>query len=314
MKIYLITSRPQLSRDQEKHLKEIGNLIIINAAKLTSVQVIQKASDADILIAGSSGFEKLDDKIIFGLKNLKFISLLTVGFNWVDLESAGKRNIPVSNIKGANSESVAEHTWGMILDLSKRITEFDRDVRAKGAYIFGNYQGKEVYKKTIGIIGLGDVGKKVAQISQGFDMKILGINKSQKPVLGVEIIPFNILLKTSDIIVICAPFTKETENLIDEKEINQMKNNVILVNCSREKIVNKEAVLRAIKRGKIFGYGLETEIMKFIPSDDQYLKSSRIIVTPHNAFNTEEANFNSYELAIDNINAFLKGKPQNVIV
>src|SRR3989344_6761202 len=210
-----------------------------------------------------------------GMKKLKMISALSVRTHWIDIETAKERGIKVCNIKGANSESVAEHAWGMILDLSKRISEFDRGVRYNGAYRFDEYKGKEVYGKTIGIIGLGDIGKKVARIAKGFDMKVLGCNKSGKPVSGVKLVSLETLLKESDIIVTCVPTTKETTNMISEKEIRLMKPGVILVNPADEPITDKKAVLKAVESGKIFGFGIETEIMTPVPKDDMYLKHAR---------------------------------------
>ena len=295
-------------------LEKLGELAVINAQKMTTQDVVTKAGDAEVLIAGSSGIEKISKEMLQGLTKLKMIATLTVGVAWVDIEAAKDLGITVCNIKGANAESVAEHTWGMILDLAKRITEFDRDARNKGAFKFADYTGKEVYSKTIGIIGLGDIGKKVAQIAKAFDMRILGLNKNKKPVSGIELVDMSTLLKNSDIIVTSVPLTSETTNLISDKEIDLMKDGVILVNPAMEPITDRDAVLRGLKSGKIFGFGIETEIMKPIPSDSPYFNHSRIVVTPHNAFNTEDANRKSYELAIENVKMFISGKPQNIVL
>ncbi|MFC1790811.1 2-hydroxyacid dehydrogenase, partial [Patescibacteria group bacterium] len=270
--------------------------------------------DTEILIAGSSGIERISKELLAGLKNLKLITTLTVGMAWVDLEAAKSLKIPVCNIKGANSESVAEHAWGMILDLSKRITEFDRDVRNRGAYRFGDYQGKEVYGKTIGIIGLGDIGKKIARIAGAFKMKVLGTNKSGQKVAGVKLVRMDDLLKESDVVVIAVPLTEETKDLISKREIKLMKKEAILVNPAREPIVNKRAVLKAVKEGKLFGYGVETEIMQPISKSDPYLQYPNVVVTPHNAFNTKDAERKSFEVTIENIKAFLEGKFKNRVV
>lgn len=313
MKIYLITSNPQIWGKMKDDLDHLGEVTVIHAQKLTAQQVIEKSGDANILIAGSSGIEKISEELLMGMKNLKMIATLTVGLAWVDVATATKLGITVCNIKGANAESVAEHAWGMILDLSKRITEFDRDVRNKGAYKFGEYIGKEVYGKTLGIIGLGDIGQKVARIAAAFDMEILGYNRSKKSVRGIKQVNLETLLKQSDIIITCVPLTDETKGMISDKEISLMKDGVILVNPAMEPITDKESVLKALEKGKIYGFGIETEIMKPISPDDPYLKHPRILVTPHNAFNTEDANRKSYELAIENVKAFIKGKPQNVV-
>jgi D-3-phosphoglycerate dehydrogenase len=313
MKIYLIASTARPTKDQVKKLESLGKFFIIDAQKFSPFQVIEKAPDAEILIAGTSGVQTINKELLSGLKQLQYISLLTVAVDWVDLNAARELQIPISNIKGANSESVAEHTWGMILSLAKRITEFDRDVRSKGAYKFGDYRGKEVYGKTIGIIGLGDIGKRVARIAKGFNMNILGINESGKPVDGVQLTTLDTLLKQSDVITICVPLTPKTDNMLSDKEFTSLKDGAILINCARPEIVNKKDVLNALNKGKLFGYGIETEIMKSVSPDDEYLEHPRIIITPHNAFNTEDAEIKSFDAVIENIEGFLSGKPIRIV-
>ncbi|MBU0569934.1 hypothetical protein KKB40_04095, partial [Patescibacteria group bacterium] len=280
---------------------------------LSSSEVIKKVSDAEILIAGSSGINRIDKELLVGLTKLKFVSLLTIGTNWIDLEHAKKKGIVVSNAKGGTAESVAEHIWGMILGLSKRINEFERDVKDKGAYKFTDYKGMEVYGKTIGIIGLGDIGIKVARIARAFQMKVIGINKSGRKIAGVYLVSLDELLRKSDVIAVCIPLVEETKNMISKAEIKKMKDGVVLVNCAREEIVDKRIVLQGIKSGKIFGYGVETEIMKPVSNNDPYLKFSNVIVTPHNAFNTKEGELRVNDLMIENIKTYLKGKPINVV-
>lgn len=312
MKIYLITSNPVIGDVLKIDLEKAGDFKIIDGQKLTAQEVIEKAGDAEILIAGSSGLEKISDELLSGLPNLKYISTLTVGLAWVDLEAVKKHGVKLSNVKGANSESVAEHTWAMILDLSKRVTEFDRDVRNKNAFRFAEYTGKEVFEKTIGIIGLGDIGQKVARIAKAFNMKVLGVNKSNSEVEGVKLVDLDTLYKESDIIAICTPLTPQTENLISDEAVSKMKDGVIIVNSAMEKITNKESVFKGLESGKIFGFGIETEISQ--PADPSYLNHPRIVVTPHNAFNTEDANKKTYEMAVENVMKYIAGNPVNIVV
>lgn len=314
MNINLITSTARPTAEQINEFEKLGNFKIIDAQKWSTDEVIFNAPDTEILIAGTSGVQKISKELLSGLKNLKYISTLTVGMDWVDLKAAQELNIPISNIKGANSESVAEHTWGMILDLAKRITEFNRDAISKGAYKFGDYRGVEVYGKTIGIIGLGDIGKKVARAAHGFNMRVLGINKSGNSVDGVELVDLPTLLKESDVITICVPYTPETDNIIDKKEVTQMKDGVIIVNPARPEMTNKQAIIEGIESGKIYGFGIETDIMQPIPQNDPYLTNPRIIATPHNAFNTIDAEIKSFDTVIENIKSFISGNPQNTIV
>lgn len=314
MKIYLITSNPVISDAMKDELKDLGDLVIINAQKLTTNEVISRAGDAEILIAGSSGIERISKEMFQGLKKLKMVATLTVGLAWVDIEAARGFNVKICNVKGVNAESVAEHAWGMILGLAKRISELDRDARNNGAYEFIKYTGIEVFGKTIGIIGTGDIGTKVARIAKAFNMRVLGCNHSGRKVEGFEIVPFETLLKQSDIIVTCVPLTKQTTNLISDKEIASMKKGAILINPAMEPITDKDAVLRGLKSGQLFGFGIETEIMKPIPKNSPYYKHPRVIATPHDAFNTDDANIKTYALAIENVRAFIEGKPQNVVV
>lgn len=311
MIINLVTSTARPTSNQITQFNKLGDFRITDAQKWSSAEVVKNVPDTEILIAGTSGIGFIDRPILEGLKNLKFISTLTVATNWLDLVSAKELHIPISTIKGANSESVAEHAWGMILDLAKRITEFNRDAISKSAYKFGDYRGVEVYGKTIGIIGLGDIGKKVARIAHGFNMRVLGVNQSQAKIEGIELTSLEDLLKQSDVIVICLPLTDKTNNLIDTEKVSMMKDGVIVVNPARPEITNKEAILNAIGNGKIFGFGIETDIMVPIPQDDPYLTNSRIIATPHNAFNTVDAEVKSFDTVIENIKAFQAGTTQN---
>ncbi|EKD99604.1 MAG: glycerate dehydrogenase [uncultured bacterium] len=276
-------------------------------------EVVAIAPDVEILIAGSSGIEEISKELIDRLPKLKFIALLTVGYNWVDVEYARQKGVLISNIRGANSESVAEHTWGMVLDLAKRITEFDRDARLKGAFKFSDYKGKEIFGKTLGVIGIGDIGTKIVRCSRGFSMKVLGYNRSEKHIEGVQMVSLDVLLTEADVICIAVPLSDSTREMIADKEVSQMKKGVIVVNCAREEIVKKSAIIDGLKKGRVFGYGLETAIMTPIAKEDIYYSFSNIIVSPHNAFNTEDADRNSYDLVLNNIKAFVEGRPQNLV-
>jgi glycerate dehydrogenase len=312
MKIICIASDVSIDNYMSP-LTTIGDLIIHHKQNLTPVETIELLKDADILIAGPESVGNISAEILTQLPNLKFISLLTIGTGWVDLAFCSKKGISVSNIGGATAESVAEHTWAMILSLAKRVSEFDRASRTKGDYNFANYKGKEVFGKTMGIIGLGNIGKEVARIASAFSMKILGLHTSNIPVPGVSLVSQEQLLKESDIVALCIPLNDSTIGYISEKEIAQMKDGVILVNCAREKLVDKESLVTAVKSRKIFGYGVETDIMKEIPKDDDYYQLDNVIVTPHNAFNTVEADDRSYKVVVENIQSFLSGNPQNIV-
>lgn len=291
----------------------LGDFHSVTAQKFKSSEIVNKYPNIEILIFAPSGMVGVDKELLDGLKKLKFISTLTVGTDLIDKKYAREKGILVSNAKGSNSQSVAEHVWGMILSLSKKITEADRDVRQKQQNSFSSYSGTEMQGKTIGIIGLGESGKRVARIAKGFNMTVIGMNKSGKQVKGAKLVTQNTLIKQSDVIAVCVPLDSSTKKMLSDKEFNMMKNGVILVNCAREGIVDQKAVEKALASKNLAGYGLDLEIMRKIDKNDPLLSFSNVILTPHIAFYTKESDSKTDNVCLDNIEAFLNEKPTNLV-
>lgn len=315
MKIYIVGATEEFNLRIQNALETSGqkDVSIIIAPKITPEELAQKTGDCEILVASPSGFESVSKEHMENLPKLKFITTTSVGTDWVDIKAAKERGVIVSNQKGVNAEAVAEHCFGFILDLAKRITEADRNIREKGEYRSAPYMGTELLGKTLGIIGTGDIGQRVARIASGFSMKILGVNKSGKVVDGIEIVNLETLLKESDFIVVTIPLAQDTENLLSKKEFELVKPGVILISISREKIINKEAVLNALDLGKVSGYGFDADIAAPIGNDDPYLKNKRIVITPHSASMTKEADKGYIDMTVENVNAFLNGQPIRVV-
>jgi phosphoglycerate dehydrogenase-like enzyme len=314
MKTYLVGANKEFLENIQDALNSSGieNTHIIVSKEIAPKELKEKASDGEILVASPSAFKILTKEHLEQMPKLKLITTTSVGTEWIDVKAATDKNIIVSNEKGVNSESVAEHCFGMILDLSKLITEADRNIR-EGGDQKKEYLGFEIYGKTLGIIGLGDIGTRVARIAHGFDMRVIGVNKNKKEVSGVDLVEQDILLKESDIIVVAVPLTNETDNLLSSKEFSFMKKGVILVSISREKVVNKEAVLEALNKGDLAGFGFDAEIAVPIAKDDPWFKSEHVIITPHSASVTKESHQRYATMTAENINAFLKGEPIRVV-
>lgn len=306
MKICYISSIPEIPERHKSLFSALGELKMIAADRLSDEELIPQMLDTEILIAAPSGIRIITSLTFDKLKKLKFLTTTTTGTDWIDLKSAAEHGVIVKNCKGANAQSVAEHTWAIILDLSKRVSEFDRDARFKEASDFKKYIGREVYGKTLGVLGLGDIGSRVAQIASAFNMQVLGFTRSPKNLPGVKETTLAELLRKSDIISICLPLTEETKNLISTKEIEMMKDNVVLVNTAREEITNKKAVLSGLSSGKIFGFGIETKILKPVPADDPYFSFPNVLLNPHNAFNTVDANERVKDMWVQNVVDFVK--------
>lgn len=304
---------PRLSDAARTALADLGQVILIPTASLTADSAVAQFKSADILVLPSSVVKHLTGELLSQLPRLKYITTTTSGCDWIDLSAARKLGIPVSNCQGANAQSVAEHTLGMIIDLSKRITEADREVRFNSAFNFSDFRGQEISGKTLGILGLGNVGSRLADMAKAFSLKILGFDLLDKHLPGVTQVGLEELLSASDILAILLPLTDSTRGLIGPDQVSRMKNGVIVVNTSREAIMDKSAILAGLSSGKIYGLGVDATILTPLAPDDPYFSFPNVIITPHNAFCTVQAEASVQAMWVENIKSFLSGHPQNIV-
>jgi lactate dehydrogenase-like 2-hydroxyacid dehydrogenase len=314
MKTYLIGSSKVFLEGAKTVLNVAGikDTYIFVCENVTPQQLADNASDAEILVASPSASKHISKEHLAQMPKLKFITTFSVGTHWIDIEDAQELGITVSNQKGVNSEAVAEHCFAMILSLSKKMAQADRDMQNNAVRDRNFYTGFELYNRTIGIIGLGDIGKRVARIAGGFSMRVLGINKSGKAVQGVELVDLETLVKESDVIVVAVPHSDDTKEMLSFKEFDLMKDKVILVSISTEEVIDKDATIKALKSGKLFGYGIDIDITSSNENND-WLNYENVVITPHTASKTEESNKNYRDMTVENIKAFLDGKPIRVV-
>lgn len=312
MKIVFLNSELQFSDNQIKRLKKLGQILFVTRANLAKKEAIKYLKDADIAAITPSSIKSFNREIINSCPKLKGIALNTTGWDFVDLKAACERDIPVSNIPHYASQSVAEHTFALIFAVAKHIVAADKSVRAANSD-FKPFLGWELKEKTLGIIGLGSIGSLVAEIGLALGMKVLAYNPSAKKKKGVENVSFENVFGKSDVVSIHCPLNKETENLIGEKELNLMKPAAILINTAREAIVNKNALIKALKNKKIAGYGVDLAIMRTDLNKEPLFQFENVVATPHNAFYTKEAIEREIEMWIDNIKAHVRGKQKNVV-
>lgn len=310
MKIVTLITNADFDEEDVARLKEKGKFVKESVRKLKTHEIVERAKDADILIIGSSGVEFLGREAMEQCPKLKYITIMGVAADPMDVKAATELGIKVSNYVGVNSQSVAEHTWGMILSLSKKVTESHIAVK-EGETSFLPFLGKEMQGKTIGIVGFGEIGSRVAKIAQGFDMKVLSHTRSKKSANGVEFVELEKLLKNSDAIVLTLPHTDETDKMIGERELKMMKDGVILINPAREGLVDQEAILQALEDGKLYGFGMELNINS--APDQRYYNYSNVLLTPHNGFFTEESEKRASRTTLENVLKFIEGNPQNLV-
>jgi lactate dehydrogenase-like 2-hydroxyacid dehydrogenase len=248
-----------------------------------------------------------------------------VGFDHIDICAASDKGIPVTNCRGANSEAVAELAVCMMLALIRNLHQCNRYVRSRqwdstdSGKLPTWTRGRDLYKKTLGIVGLGAVGKKVARIcGKGFDMKILAtdpfVTKEEALQIGAELVDLETLLRCSDIVTLHAPLSMETTRLIDKNEIDLMKNSAYLINTSRGQVMSESALVKALNNGGIAGAGLDVFQREPIPNDNPLLEIDNLILTPHVASETWEALNAVADTVVEEAKRIIKGEiPKNIV-
>jgi len=276
----------------------------------------KQIESVDILL-NKTDIVKIDKEILNRAKNLKLIARHGSGYDNVDIEAATKKNIIVTYTPGVNANSVAEFTFGLILNSTRNIIDAYDAVRAKKPERL-KFKGMELYGKTLGIIGVGNIGKRVYELGLAFGMKILAYHPrpSAKRLknLKLKLVNLDYLLRNSDVITIHARLTDETRYMIKEKEFSKMKKSAILVNMARGEIVDEGALYKALKERKIRKAAIDVVIDEPIKPNNKLYELDNIIITPHIGSMTEEAQRQTAMTAVKDIIRFIKGEvPLNVV-
>ncbi|NLM46790.1 MAG: hydroxyacid dehydrogenase [Firmicutes bacterium] len=279
---------------------------------------------------------RVTKEVLNELPKLRLIATRSAGFNHIDLAAAAKRNIPVCYVPAYGEYTVAEHTFALILSLSRNIHKaYFRTAREN--FSLAGLKGFDLKNKTIGVVGAGRIGLHVIKIARGFDMQVLAVDPKPDPflaeVLQFRYAPLEEVLAKADIITLHAPLNQNTYHLLNKDNIPLIKKGALLINTARGELVETEALLKALDAGIIAGAGLDVlegeelfveEEKLFDPEVPHetlsaFLKSQRlfnredVVITPHIGFNSQEAVLRIRYTTADNINAFLAGRPQNLI-
>lgn len=290
--------------EHTKLLKEFGELTTYDTVPKNSREIIDRIKGADIVI---DYWTALPKEVMENLKNTKMICSATAGYDWIDVKTASKKGIIITHCPGHNSESVAEFTIGLMLSALRRMCKAVNETR-EGFYKPSGYKSKDLKDKTLGIIGYGTIGKRVAEIAeQGFGMKILFTNSSSTRGNLEK------LLKESDCISVNAPLNNKTRNLLGKHEFDLMKDGVVFVNTGRGAIVNETALFNALKSGKMYAAGLDMLANEPFEKNNPLFKLQNVIITPHIAWNTEESDYRLSAQVVEIISAFISGKPIYIV-
>lgn len=304
---------------EEKAVKKIFSEIIAPPHELiyfkekpaSQEEVARRLVEAEVAVGVNFPIEA---EAMSRASKLKMISVSFTGYDHVDLEAATNQGIVVTNVPTYATYSVVELVYGFIFSTLRNIVRADHVVRT--GWTRKDLLGTELHGKTLGVIGLGSIGREVARIGTAFGAKVLANDAAPREEiakqLGIRLTDLESLLKESDIVTVHVPLMDPTRELIGEHEIGLMKEGAILINTARGPIVAKEPLCKALASGKIRA-GIDAYDVEPLPSEDPILKVGNTVLTPHIGFYTREALQRRNRIAFENIKRFIEGKPQNVV-
>lgn len=316
-------------------LKGFKNLELNFYFKPLSNFILKEIERADILSCFI--YSKIGKPVLAQLPRLKFIAAMSTGFDHIDLSACKEQGIKVSNVPFYGDNTVAEHTFALLLALSRKLPESILRTKA-GDFTLQGLRGFDLKDKIIGIVGLGHIGEAVAKIATGFGMKILAFDTVKKSDLarkyGLKFVSFDFLLQNSDVITLHTPLNEKTKHLINKNNIAKIKKGAYLLNTARGGLLETEALILALNKNILAGAGIDVlEEECFIKEEkallakpfqktcdlrtvlqNHYLtRHPKVIITPHNGFNSKESLLRILDATIENIKTFLKAKPINLV-
>ncbi|MDQ0873263.1 glycerate dehydrogenase [Paenibacillus sp. V4I3] len=297
-------------------LDSLGNLVVYD--RTAESQIVERAADAEIVLTNKT---PLSAEILHKLPKLRYIGVLSTGFNIVDIQAAKASGIIVANVPAYSTHSVAQLVFALLLEFCHRVQQHSDSVLSgdwSGSIDFSYSRSPlvELSGQTMGLIGLGQIGKQTAVIAQAMGMKVIATGSGRnipQLVEGIEWVQLDELLQRSDVISLHCPLTPATNQLIDAKKIAQMKPTAILINTARGGLLNEEDVAHALNEGRLAGAGLDVLTVEPPRPDNPLLHARNVIITPHIAWATKEARARLMGTAIGNVCAYLDGRPVNVI-
>jgi len=275
----------------------------------------ERIADADIILVNKTVIGKAE---IDAAKNLKYIGLFATGYNNIDTAAARERGIVVANAGQYSTDAVAQHTFALMLELFSKTgfyNAFVSDGGWKASKIFTGFVGgtDELSGKTLGIVGFGSIGRAVAKIASAFGMKVIAYTRTPRVAPGVEFVGKDDLFALSDVISFHCPLTPETEQMLNADALSKCREGVYIVNTSRGGVIDEEALAGAVKCGKVKGAGLDVLAAEPMRADCPLFGLKEVIITPHVAWTPLATRERLMTVVTSNIDAFLAGKPQNVV-
>lgn len=288
-------------------LRELGSCEIYDRS--APDEIVPRSTSAEIVLTNKV---KLNGEYMSSVPTLKYIGVTATGYNIVDVAAARERKVIVTNVPTYGTQSVAQMTFALLLELTQHVGHHAQTVREdrwtrSPDFCYWDYPLIELDGLTLGIIGFGRIGKMVGQLAEAFGMKVLTYSRKQ-PVAEMET-----LFRRSDIISLHCPLTPQTEHLVNEKRLAWMKPTAFLLNTSRGPLIDESALAKALNEGRIAGAGLDVLAVEPPTADNPLLRAKNCLITPHIAWATRAARSRLMEAVVENVRAYLTGESKNVV-
>ena len=296
-------------------LEALGNVFYYD--RTAHSEIMERAAEAEVLVVNKL---QLSRQILVQLPKLKYIGVCATGFNNVDIEAAKELGIIVTNMRGYSSAAVAQLVFSLILTITNHAEKHAQGVRngkwvASLDWCYDHEAIFELAGRTLGILGLGDIGQRVAQIGLAFGMNVIAHRKndSKSGVNGVELVSLSELFKQSDVLSLHCPLTSDTQGVINKVNIETMKPSAMLINTGRGGLIAEQDLADALNEGRLSNAGLDVLSTEPPTTENPLLKAKNCYITPHQAWGAKESRERLLKGITKNLKAFLEGNPQNVV-
>jgi len=280
-------------------------------------QIVERLRDADIALTNKA---PLDRPRIEALPRLRYIGVLATGYNVVDVKAAAERGVVVTNVPAYGTDSVAQLAFALLLELCQRVGDHARGVAqgkwtASQDFCYWDYPLVELAGLTMGIVGYGRIGQKVAHLARAFEMKVVVYTRTppRHAPEGVRFASLDALFREADVVSLNCPLTPDTERLVNAERLAMMKPSAFLINTGRGPLVDEAALAHALNAGRLAGAGLDVLCKEPPPADNPLLTARNCLITPHLAWGTRAARARLTDVAVGNVKAFIEGRPRNVV-
>jgi lactate dehydrogenase-like 2-hydroxyacid dehydrogenase len=302
----VVLERIEMTDDQRKKLQALGNVDWFDSS--TPEECQERVKNADVVVIDWIN----PDPFLLSLKRPSLLALMSTGYGWVDIKKARGLNISVSNVPGYATEAVAEHIIGLALAVARKTQVGDKNIRL-GKKEKGYLRGLELRGRTMGIIGLGRIGKRVAEIANCLGMRVITYNRTPKKLATIKDVSLEDLLKDSDVVCVSCPLNEDSKDMLDIEKLKLMKEDAILVGTTWS-VVKVDALIHVLESKLIHGAGFDVAIEgEKIILPKKLIELDNVVLTPHIGFNTVEAKRRQVDICISNIEQYLKGNPTNIV-